>query len=142
MTGLDINGNAIKQSPLLSLMKILPHFLSPCLCSPCHHDVDISLYTNVDGLSLPLVPPPKLYNFHHEPAPNLSEIVQVLGLHLVCLQPPQTPTNKNIPHDPPSHEVPPLKLECIQPLNDLFKERGESDICKFLSSCSFCIWDS
>ena len=69
------------------------------------------------------MPPPKLYNFHHEPAPNLSEIVQVLGLRFVCLQPPQTPTNKNIPRDPPSHEVPPLKLECIQPLNDLFKER-------------------
>ena len=97
MTGLDINGNAIQQSPLLSLMKILPHFLSLCLCSPCHHDVDISLYTNVDGLSLPLVPPPKLYNFHKEVALTLSEVVQVLGLHFFLPKTSQEHANQNSP---------------------------------------------
>ena len=39
------------------------------------------------------------------------------------MQTSQTPTNRKIPHDPPSHEVPPPKLEYIQPLNSWLKER-------------------
>ena len=45
-----------------------------------------------------LVPLPKLYNFHQEAAPNLSEIVQVLGLYFVFSPIPKTHSNKNASH--------------------------------------------